>query len=306
MKTIKVFAPATVANLSCGFDVLGCCLESIGDEMVLTENSENKLRISKIEGQELPFEIDLNVAGVAMKALLKEYGSDQGFDLEIYKNIKPGSGIGSSAASAAGAVFALNKLLGEPFSRKELVNFAMQGEMLASGHAHADNVAPALVGGFTLIRSYEPLEVISLPVPEKLKAVVLHPKIEVKTKDSRGLIKDNVSLDKAVKNWGNVGALVNALHTDDYKLLGRSLHDEIVEPIRSILIPYFKEMKETALNNGALGFGISGSGPSVYALCEGDEVAEQVRQSLTGFYSAKNIEFDIYKSNINPTGVREL
>ena len=306
MKTIKVFAPATVANLSCGFDVLGCCLESIGDEMVLTENSENKLRISKIEGQELPFEIDLNVAGVAMKALLKEYGSDQGFDLEIYKNIKPGSGIGSSAASAAGAVYALNKLLGEPFSRKELVNFAMQGEMLASGHAHADNVAPALVGGFTLIRSYEPLEVISLPVPEKLKAVVLHPKIEVKTKDSRGLIKNNVSLDKAVKNWGNVGALVNALHTDDYKLLGRSLHDEIVEPIRSILIPYFKEMKETALNNGALGFGISGSGPSVYALCEGDEVAEQARQSLTDFYSAKNIEFDIYKSNINPTGVREL
>ena len=306
MEELKIFAPATVANLSCGFDVLGCCLDSVGDEMLIKKNDLKEIRITRITGQDLPLEADKNVAGVAVKALLEKLKSDQGFDIEIDKKIKPGSGIGSSAASSAGAVFAVNKLLGEPFKSKDLIKFAMQGELLASGNAHADNVAPALLGGFSLVRSYCPLEVLSLPVPAELRVVILHPLIEIKTKDSRSIIKQNVSLKSAINQWGNLGALVSALYTEDYDLLGRSLHDDIVEPVRSILIPYFKELDELVIKNGALGFGISGSGPSVFALCRGDENANKVKNVISEFYSNKEIDFELHLSSINQKGVKIL
>ncbi|ORL46867.1 homoserine kinase [Zunongwangia atlantica 22II14-10F7] len=306
MEEIKVFAPATVANLSCGFDVLGCCLDNVGDEMIIKKNDLNQLRITKMEGQDLPMEVDQNVAGVAVKAMLEKLQSNEGFDIEIYKKIKAGSGIGSSAASSAGAVYAVNKLLDSPFSSAELLPFAMEGERLASGNAHADNVAPALLGGFTLVKSYEPLEVLSLPSPEELNVVILHPQIEVKTKDSRAIIKRNISLDKAVSQWGNLGALVSALYTNDYDLLGRSLKDDIVEPIRSILIPYFDEIKAISLESGALGFGISGSGPSVYAMCRGQQNAENVKASIAEFMEKQSITYDLHLSKINPEGVKIL
>lgn len=306
MQEIKIFSPATVANLSCGFDVLGCCLDEVGDEMRIVKNDLQKVRITKVSGQELPMEAEKNVAGVAAMALLKKLKEKQGFDIEIDKRIKVGSGIGSSSASAAGAVFGVNRLLGEPFSPAELIPFAMEGERLASGNAHADNVAPALLGGFCLVRSYDPLEVISLPVPPELRIVVLHPLIEIRTKDSRSIIKQQVSLQKAIKQWGNLGAFVSALHTNDYELLGRSLQDEIVEPIRSILIPLFSELKKTALNNGALGFGISGSGPSVFSLCKGEENAMYVKNAIREFYEDKGIEFELHLSKVNPEGVRIL
>lgn len=304
MDEIKIFSPATVANLSCGFDVLGCCLENVGDEMNVMRNDLQKVRITKIKGQNLPLETEENVAGVAILALIKELNINDGFDIEIYKKIKVGSGIGSSAASAAGAVFAVNQLLGNPFSPKELIPFAMEGERLASGNAHADNVAPALLGGFCLVRSYNPLEVVNLPSPPELRMVVLHPLIEIKTKDSRSIIKQSVSLKKAISQWGNLGAFVSALHSNDYELLGRSLKDEIVEPIRSILIPYFEDLKEVAMNNGALGYGISGSGPSVFALCRGDEKAMKVKEAIQKFYQEKGIEFDLHLSKINSAGIK--
>jgi len=306
MEELRIFAPATVANLSCGFDVLGTCLDNVGDEMSIRKNDLNQIRITKITGQELPFETDKNVAGVAVKALLEKLGTNQGFDIEIHKKIKAGSGIGSSAASSAGAVFAVNKLLEEPFTLKELIPFAMEGERLASGNAHADNVAPALLGGFCLVKSYTPLEIIELPCPPELRVVVLHPLIEVKTKDSRALIKLNVSLQKAVSHWGNLGAFVSALYTEDYGLLGRSLKDEIIEPVRSILIPFFDDLKEIAIENGALGFGISGSGPSVYAMCKGQKSAEKVKEAMQLFYQEKGIDFDLHLSKINTDGIKIL
>ncbi|MGY5846926.1 homoserine kinase [Salegentibacter sp. HM20] len=306
MEEIKIFAPATVANLSCGFDVLGCCLDSVGDEMLLRKNSVNKLRITRIEGANLPTDPDQNVAGVAAKALLKKLGSKQGFDIEIYKKIKPGSGLGSSAASAAGAVFAINKLLDSPFSAAELVEFAMKGEELASGNAHADNVAPALLGGFSLIRSYEPLEVINLPAPEELKMLVLHPQIEIKTKDSRAILKQQVSLQKAVSQWGNLAALVSALYTNNYELMSRSLVDGIIEPVRSILIPHFEELKKISLENGALGFGISGSGPSVFILGRGEEATKKLQQKIDSFYTKTGLDFELHYSAINQQGIRIL
>ncbi|WP_339650698.1 homoserine kinase [uncultured Salegentibacter sp.] len=306
MDKIKLFAPATVANLSCGFDVLGCCLDGVGDEMIISKNSAQKLRITKITGQDLPLEVEENVAGVAANAMLAELNEKQGFDIEIKKNIKAGSGIGSSAASAAGAVFGINKLLGEPFSANQLIKFAMEGERLASGNAHADNVAPALLGGFTLVKSYEPLEIISLPGLPELRMLILHPLIELKTRDSRSVIRQNVELKKAISQWGNLAALVSALYTQDYELLGRSLKDEIIEPVRSILIPYFDELKNLAAANGALGFGISGSGPSVFAMCKGDTVAEKVKAEFQEFYQDKNIDFDLHLSKINPEGIKIL
>ena len=304
MEELKIFAPATVANLSCGFDVLGCCLENVGDEMIIRKNELKRIRITKILGQDLPMETEMNVAGVSAIALLQKLKSNQGFDIEITKNIKAGSGIGSSAASSAGAVFAINKLLDEPFTPHELIPFAMEGERLASGNPHADNVAPALLGGFTLVKSYEPLEVLRLPSLPELRVVVLHPLIELKTKDSRAVIRQLVPLKSAISQWGNLGALVSALYTKDYDLLGRSLVDEIVEPVRSILIPFFHELKQIALENGALGFGISGSGPSVYTMCRGEKAAEKVKAALQEFYQQKDIDFDLHLSKINTTGIK--
>ncbi|GAA4271669.1 homoserine kinase [Aquimarina gracilis] len=303
-KSLKIFAPATVANLSCGFDVLGCCLDTVGDEMIVSLTSDPGVKITKIEGADLPLETEKNVAGVAVQALLNVYNKDIGVTIEIYKKIKAGSGIGSSAASSAGAVWAVNHLLGNPFTAHELVTFAMEGEKLASGNAHADNVAPALLGGFTLVRSYDPLDVIKLNTPKDLMITVIHPQIEVKTSDSRSVIKNNVSLKKAIRQWGNVGGLIAGLYTEDYKLIGRSLEDVIIEPLRSILIPEFESVKQAAIAKGALGCGISGSGPSIFALSKGEETANNVADAIRSVYNQTGLDFEIHVSKINNQGIK--
>jgi homoserine kinase len=303
MKSIHVFCPGTIANVSCGFDVLGLSLAGVGDYMTVTQTAIKGITISEILGQDLPMETTQNVAGVAGLALLEALGSDAGFDIKIDKRIKAGSGIGSSAASSAGAVWAINHLLGNPFTTKELIPFAMEGERLASGVAHADNVAPALLGGFTLVRSTDPLDVISLPSPSALYATVIHPQIEIKTADSRRILKSNLSLKDAITQWGNVGGLVAGLYREDYELIGRSLQDVVIEPVRSILIPGFNEIKEAALNAGALGGGISGSGPSVFALSKGKDKALKVADAMRQAYEPFGISFDIHISNINEKGV---
>lgn len=303
MKSIRVFCPGTIANVSCGFDVLGLSLAGVGDYMTVTQTTIKGITISEILGQDLPLETTQNVAGVAGLALLEALGSDAGFDIKIDKRIKAGSGIGSSAASSAGAVWAINHLLGNPFTTKELIPFAMEGERLASGVAHADNVAPALLGGFSLVRSTDPLDVISLPSPSELYATVIHPQIEIKTADSRRILKSNLSLKDAITQWGNVGGLVAGLYREDYELIGRSLQDVVIEPVRSILIPGFNEIKVAALNAGALGGGISGSGPSVFALSKGKDKALKVADAIRLAYEPFGISFDIHISNINEKGV---
>jgi len=306
MDSIKIFAPATVANVSCGFDILGLCLDTVGDEMIIKKTKKKGITISKIIGQTLPLETKKNVAGVTALALLEKVDTEYGFDIEIYKNIKPGSGIGSSAASSAGAVFGINKLLGDPFSLEELVAFAMEGERLASGSAHADNVAPAILGGFTLVRSYEPLDVIKINAPKELYATVIHPQIEIKTADSRSVLKQQVTLKLAVKQMGNLGGLISGLFTEDYNLISNSLHDEIVEPNRSILIPGFDKVKEECLKAGALGSGISGSGPSIFALSKGEAIAKKVAERMSTVYKNIGIDFDIHISKINQKGIKIL
>ncbi|MDP3313239.1 homoserine kinase [Lutibacter sp.] len=304
MNSIKIFSPATIANISCGFDVLGLALDNIGDEMIIKKINEPGVRITKIVGQKLPLETTKNVAGVAALALLNEMETSFGFEIEIYKNIKPGSGIGSSAASAAGAVWGINELLGKPFNKTQLVKFAMEGEKLASGTLHADNVAPALFGGFTLVRSYNPLDIIQINTPKELFVTVIHPHIEIKTVDARAILSPTVLLKDAVKQWGNVGGLISGLYTEDYELIGRSLEDFIVEPIRATLIPNYYKVKESALNAGALGCGISGSGPSIFALCKGENVAKTVALALKENYKKTGIPFDVYSSKINSEGIK--
>ncbi len=303
MKEINILSPATVANVVCGFDCLGFALSAPNDEMTLRIIGEKKVKIINRDEFNLPTEPEKNVAGAALISLLEKVDENIGFEVEITKHIKPGSGIGSSSASAAGAVFGANKLLDERFSPLELVEFAMDGEKVASGARHADNVAPAIFGGFTLVRSNSPLDVIPLKFP-KLFVTVVHPQIEVKTSDAREILKQKIELKDAIAQWGNVAALVAGLQNGDYALISRSLEDRIIEPIRSILIPKFAEIKAESLNSGALGGGISGSGPSIFMLSETEEIAGKVENAMRGVYQNTEIEFNIYVSEINAEGVK--
>lgn len=308
IKAIELFCPGTIANISCGFDVLGCCLDSVGDRMWIRKTSEPGVRISKITGADLPLDPAKNVVGAAIETLLTalETAPSFGFELEIEKNIKPGSGIGSSAASAAGAVFGVNKLLGDPFTPEELVPFAAEGERLACGSPIADNVTPALLGGFSLVQSEEPLRVFRLPVISGICATVIHPQIEIKTSDSRALLPDKVGLKDAIRQWANVGTLVHALHENDPQLFGLSLQDHVVEPHRSKLIPLFDDIRDAAIDEGALGCGISGSGPSIFAFSKNMEIAEKVKNRFINIYSKTTIPFEVYTSRINEKGIKIL
>ncbi|MFC7357306.1 homoserine kinase [Jejudonia soesokkakensis] len=306
MKEITVFAPATVANVSCGFDVLGFAIDGIGDTMTLKKVSEKGITIIAIEGADLSLETKKNVAGVAGLAMLEALNADFGFEISIKKGIPLGSGIGGSAASAAAVVFGINQFLDEPLSLQELAYFGMKGEAVASGNEHADNVAPSLFGGFTLIPGYDPFEVISLPVPSELYVTIIHPHIEIKTKEAREILPKYVSLKDAITQSGNLAGLISGLYTDNYELISRSVRDVLIEPHRKQLLPHFDSVKELALTNGALAFGISGSGPSMFALCRGELKALELEQHLTQFYQRKGLEIDGYVSKVSRNGSRIL
>ena len=306
MNEIKIFSPATVANVSCGFDVLGFCLDSVGDEMVIRKVEKKGIRITHISGFDLPYETEQNVAGVSALAMYNTLNLDFGFEIEIHKNIKPGSGIGSSAASAVGSVFGMNELLGRPFNKTQLTEFAIKGEALASKCEHADNLAPAIFGGFTLVKSINPLQILEIPTPKELYATIIHPQIEIKTSEARAILPKEVNLQDAITQWANVGSLIHGLHTSDYNLLKESLHDVIVEPYRSKLIPHFNEVKKASLNAGALGCGISGSGPSIFSLCKGFENAKNVKVNIENIYKNTDINFEVHVSKINTEGIKIL
>ena len=306
MNEIKVFSPASIANLSCGYDILGVCLDNIGDEITVRKTKKKGVVIKKVSGQKLSTDISLNVAGVSATALLNETKVNCGFEIEIHKGIKPGSGIGSSAASSAGSVFAINKLIGEPYTNKELIKFAMYGEMAASGSKHADNVAAVLLGGFTFVRNSIENDYFKLNTPIEIAFTVIHPKIELKTKDSRAVVKDKVLLKNMVEQSANLGAFISGLYTEDYDLIGRSLKDVIIEPLRSVLIPKFEKIKSVSINSGALGCGISGSGPSVFAMCKGVTTAINVGNAMKKIYDKLDLDYDVHISCVNDIGIKIL
>jgi homoserine kinase len=305
MPKITISCPATVANLVCGFDVLGMCLNDPADIMEISLLEEKKIIIRSADGYPLPNEPTQNTAGAPLVEMLKEIDGEIGFEVVIHKKIKPGSGLGSSAASAAGSVVAANELLNRKFSNEDLLRFAMFGEKVASGVKHADNVAPCIYGGITLIRSIHPLDVIALNAPP-LFVTVVHPQIEVKTSDARQILRKEVLLKNAIRQWGNIAGLVAGFMKADYDLIGRSLEDVIIEPVRSILIPGFDEVKKRCKASGSLGGGISGSGPSIFMLNKEESVAKQAEKNMQEVYTELGIEFKTYVTNVNTEGVKVL
>ncbi len=302
-KTVRVLAPATVANLVCGFDVLGMCLDSPNDLMEVKILEEKKIIIHSADGYPLPTDPMQNTAGAPLVEMINELPGEVGFEVIIHKKIKPGSGIGSSAASAAGAVVAANYLLGNVFSNHDLVRFAMFGEKVASGVKHADNIAPCIYGGVTLIRSIHPLDIVPIPSPE-LFVTIVHPQIEVRTKDARQILRKEVLLKDAIKQWGNIAGLVAGFMQNDLSLIGRSLEDVIIEPVRSMLIPGFDEVKKNCKEAGALGGGISGSGPSIFMLSKDEKTARVVENVMKEIYDRIGLAYYTYVTTINKTGVK--
>jgi homoserine kinase len=308
MNSVTAFAPGTVSNVACGFDVLGFALDEPGDEVIATL-APGGVSIAGIEGDQgrLPREAARNTAGVAVLALLTKLGDPRGVSLTIRKGLPLSSGLGGSAASAAAAVVAVNALLGANASRDTLIQCALEGERLGAGSAHADNIAPAICGGFVLVRRASPPDIVTLPVPPGLTAVVVHPDLEIETAKARALLGDSVPLGDAVKQWANLGAFVHALHTSDFDLLSRSLEDTIAEPRRAPLVPGLALIKRAAEAAGALGCSLSGSGPSLFALCRGDETAARVAEAMTAAVRTHiGGEPDTYISRISGQGARIL
>lgn len=302
MKKVKLKIPATVANLVCGFDILGMAIHEPYDEMEIRLLETPGVIIKHKDQFGLPEEPSKNVAGIVLLKIQEHFNLQTGFEVIIHKHIKPGSGVGSSAASAAGAALGANIVLENIMSKDEMVHFAMFGEELASGVRHADNIAPCIYGGITLVKSTSPIDIIPLNSPD-LFVTAVHPQVEVKTSDSRQILKKNITLKSAVEQWGNIAGLVAGIQKNDFALIGRSLNDVIIEPVRSILIPGFDDVKRKSLEMGALGGGISGSGPSIFMLAEQKETAEKIAALMKSIYDEMKIESFVYVSKINPVGI---
>jgi homoserine kinase len=306
MKSVKAFAPATVANVSCGFDIFGFAVEAPADEIIVTLTDAPGVVIKQITGDDgrLPMDASRNTSGVAIRAFLDKIKSESGAEIILHKKLPLGSGMGSSAASSAAALIAINHLFDNPLSREQMLPFAMEAERIACGSAHADNVAPSLLGGFVLIRSYSPLDVTKIPTPPGLYCTLVHPHIELKTEDSRRVLKSSIQMRDAITQWGNIAGLVVGLMKPDYGLITRSLQDVIAEPIRSVLIPGFDVIKATAMKFGALGSGISGSGPTIFSLSTQVETAERVGEEIQKQFIEMKLKSDVFVSRINHTGAR--
>jgi len=303
MQQIKIFSPATVSNVCCGFDVLGFAIDNFGDELIISKSNKKGVYIKKINGYSVPIERDNNTASVAGQALLDYLEISQGFEIEINKNIKPGSGIGSSAASAVGAVYGINKLLDNPLKKEDLLKFAMQGEFVSSQTAPADNVASALYGGIILVNNRKNYKVIQLPVPENLFAIVHHPLIEIKTSESRVVLPQSIELGIASDQLGSLGGFIHSLHIQDFNLMKISMKDYLVEKFRSDYVPVFNEIKGLAEINNTICCSISGSGPSIFTLVNTNEEAQRLKLLFDKVYKSKNLEFNSYITSLNSKGV---
>ena len=306
MDRIKVFSPGSITNLSCGYDILGVCLNNRGDEITVTKTINRGIVIKSNDEYDISKDINENVAGIAAQALLKNTSTKFGFEIEIKKGIKPGSGIGSSAASSAGTVFAINQLLDSPFSQLDLIKFSMEGEKFVSGSYHADNVAPIILGGITLVRSIDEIDVIKLPSPKKLEVIIVRPNIEIKTSDSRKVVKKKIKIEKMVKQSANLASFVSSLYTEDFDLMSKSVVDIIAEPNRKILIPEFDKIKNKSKNSGAIAVGISGSGPSIFSLSNNTIISKKILETASNHYDKLGIDHDGFISKINPTGIKIL
>jgi homoserine kinase len=304
MKKVKVYAPGSIGNVGCGFDVFGLAIEAVGDLLEVEENNNGLLRIVHIEGDTtIPLDPEKNIVTVGASNLLLEYGSTQGYDFKITKGIIAGSGLGSSGSSATAGVFAINELLGRPYSRQELIKFAAVGEQIALLQVHYDNVAPSMLGGFTVVRSSKPLEILQVDVPKTLYLAIARPSVVIKTAEAKQILGDSITIDNAVTQFGNIAGLIIGMQNADISLIGRSVEDLVATPVRSRLIPKYNEAKKAALEAGASGYNISGSGPAMFAVCEGRNVAEKVLSNLQGIYGDDN-NANFYLTQADTLGTR--
>ena len=299
--SVKVFAPASVANVAVGYDILGFALEKPGDDILVREGKEPGLKIVEITGAQgkLPFDPKKNTAGFSALRLMEHVEEKHApIEMVIHKKMAFGSGMGSSAASAVAGVFAVNEYLKTGLTKREILRFAVEGEQIADGAFHADNIAPSLLGGMILIRDNESLDIKKLHIPHGIHIAVIHPHVEVLTRDSRGVLADSVPLNKVITQSGNLAAFVAAMYTSDIDLLSRCIQDVIIEPQRAQLIPHFYTLKKMALAEGALGFSISGAGPAMFAMCANSLVAENVVAGAQRFLSDHNIKNTSFTSLI--------
>lgn len=306
-KECLAFAPGSIGNVACGFDVMGLALEGVGDHVLARRTQEPGIRISRItgDGGRLPTEAHMNTAGAAARAVLEMVGSEAGVELEVRKGLPLAAGMGGSATSAVAAVVAVDAIMEARLDPESLLRCALVGETVASGSPHADNAAPALVGGLVLTPAWEPLRMIPLEVPEELFSVHVHPHMEVETAKSRSLLGDTVPLEAAVAQWGNTAALVAALFREDWDLIGRSVADLVAEPLRAPGVPGFRAVKAAALEAGALASSLSGSGPSLFALCRGRPRAQAVGDAMVrAFLGEADLEADLLISRGRAPGAR--
>lgn len=308
LKKVKAFAPASIGNLSVGFDILGLAIDGIGDEVIVTLSEKPGVRLNKIYGNSNSLSLDPEKNCVTIPII--EYLSslnmldEIGIEVELFKNLPLGSGMGSSASSSVVGVFATNYLLGNKLSRIDLLNFILKGEELASGARHADNVAPSLLGGITLIRSNEPIDIIKINYPENLICILAHPNLYVDTYTARKILPEKIYLKDFVKQSANLSGFIIGLITNDFKLISRSFSDIIIEPVRKNLLPFFDDLKKAILTTDAIGMGISGSGPSVFALAQSEQVAEKIKSKMLEIFDSFNLKSEIYISNISKEGAK--
>lgn len=304
MKKVRVFAPASIANMGCGFDVIGLALDEVGDIIEITESEGDGLSITNLSGVPLPEDPEKNVVTPVIRAFLQKIGRKAQIDVTICQKIYPGSGIGSSAASSAAAAYGMNELYGCPLSEEEVVLCAMEGENLASGGYHADNAAPAVMGGIVLIRGYEPLDIVQLPVPGNFYCAVVHPHLVVSTKEAREILPKAVPMHDAIRQWGNVGGLVAGLYSGNISLIGRAMQDHVAEPYRKQFIPDFDILRDKILSDGALAFNISGSGPSVFALCDNKAAAEVAGKTMKEHFTSHGVGCQVYVVKVSNKGAK--
>ena len=305
-KKVRVFAPASIANMGCGFDVMGLALDEVGDILEMTATDGEGISILNETRVPLPSDIEQNVITPVIRKFFAMTGLQAQIDVRVCQKIYPGSGIGSSAASSAAAAYGMNELFGGPLSEEEVVICAMEGENLASGGYHADNAAPAVMGGIILIRGYEPLDLIQLPVPGNFYCAMVHPGIVVSTKEARQILPKEVPLHDAIRQWGNVGGLVAGLYSGNIGLIGRAMQDYIAEPHRKQFIPGFDELRAKLLDAGAMAMNISGSGPSVFALTDRREIAQKASEILLAHFNGRGIEAETYVVKVSNKGAKLL
>ena len=300
-ESIQVRAPATVANVSCGFDCLGYAISDPADIVTISKKNDPgiEISISGMKADTIPTIAENNTAGKALLSFLEGLNIKQGFKVHIKKGIHPGSGLGSSAASAVAAVFGANVLLGSPLKLEDLLIHCMNGEIVSSGYAHADNVAPALLGGFILVRSYDPLDILKLPIPENLLSINVLPDYIVNTKEARAILPKNITLTSAIKQSGNLSGFIAGLYEKDFALMSRSMVDLFAEPFRSGLIPGYDSIRKSAMDSGAIGCGISGSGPSVFALSDSFDKANIIGKGMVYSFKKSGLESKLFISPVN-------